>query len=179
MDELEKQKIAMLLVIVVLTITAVGFYSDRIKVTEITTDYTKMSENDIHRQELSENSYEYKLLKKSTDRLLIYQKSLKIEKGSNNTFFYSIHNEQPITTTFWLSNVECNDGSTVFFNPKYDAFEKMVMLEKSTKVFPLRIYYPSLNINSVSSFNCNIHVSSGFSEYASESIILILDPSSS
>jgi hypothetical protein len=176
MDLLQKQKLMMLAVIVILTATAAYFFHDRMKITEIDKNYSTKSLNDIHRQTLPVNSIEYKTLKKSIDRLMIYQKSIKISEGENKTLFYSVHNEQPISTTFWLSNVECNDGSTQFFNPKYEAFENMVLMQNSTMIFPLRIFYPKTKFTGPTSFNCKVHISSGISEYASENIIIIFEP---
>lgn len=176
MDLLEKQKIMMLVVIVILTATAVYFFHDRMKITEISKNYSSRPADDIHRLTLPDNSPEYKFLKRSNDRLTIYRKNLKISEGGNNTIFYSIHNEQSITTTFWLSNVECNDGSTIYFNPKFDSFENMVLMPNSTMVFPLRIYYPKLKLAGPTSLNCGIHISGGASEYAVDSFLLVLEP---
>lgn len=175
MDLLQKQKIMMLVVVIVLTATAVFFYSERMKVTEMDKNYSRMSPDDIHRQELPLDSSEYKILSKNLDRFYMYKKNAKISEKGNITMFYSLHNEQPITTTFWLSNLECNDG-TNFLNPKFDSFENMVLMPNNTKVFPLRIYYPKIKLTGPSSYSCRIHISSGLSEYAVESFVLILEP---
>lgn len=176
MDILQKQKLMMLVVIVVLTATAAYFFHERMKVTEIDKNYSKKPAEDIHRQTLPVNSVEYKTLKNSKDRLSIFQKNIKLKEGANVTLFYSVHNEQPITTTFWLSNVECNDGNTQYLNPKFDSFEEMVLMPDSTMVFPIRLYYPKLKLSGPTSFSCRVHISSGVSEYALESFVLVLEP---
>jgi len=176
MDILQKQKIMMLVVIIVLTATATYFFHERMKITEIDKNYSKKSIDDIHRQTLPVNSAEYKVLKNSKDRLTIYQKNLKIKEGENKTIFYSVHNEQPITTTFWLNNVECNDGGSQYFNPVYESFEDMILMPDNTMVYPIRIFYPKLKLLSPTSFTCRVHVSSGVSEYANEAFVLVLEP---
>ncbi|MBN2881281.1 hypothetical protein JXM83_04490 [Candidatus Woesearchaeota archaeon] len=177
MDMLQKQKWMMLLVIAVLTLTAVFFMRERISTIEYEKNFTGVLPSDIHKQTLDENTIEYKMLKSSTEYISIYNKNVVLPKSQVNfTLFFSIYNKYGIARDFWLSNLECNDGNTLFLNPKFEAFEKMTILQNKTKIFPIRVYYPKIVLDSPRTFTCRIHLTSGISEYAVGNFVLVLEP---
>lgn len=177
MDILQKQKLVMVFVIVVLSITSVYFMQQRMQTIERQKSTQGLPESDIHRQELNTNTPEYKILKNSQEKVYIHEKNKILDKNGNVTLFYSIYNEYQINSKFWISNVACNDGNTIFFNPKYETHDRIVVEKNETEIFPLRVYYPNnINVDSARSFNCKIHVSNGISEYDIQSFVLVLKP---
>ena len=177
MDILQKQKLIMVFVIVVLSFTAVHFMQQRMYNIEKQQNNEGLPASDIHRQELDTNSIEYKILKNSKEKVYIHEKNKILEKNSNVTLFYSIFNEYQINSKFWISNVACNDGNTIFFNPEYETYDRIVVEKNETEIFPLRVFYPkNVKVDSSRSFNCKIHISNGISEYDIQTFVLILKP---
>jgi len=175
MDILVKQKMVMILVIVVLGFTAAHFMQQRLDLIENSKIHDTQNQDSIYNQKLSENTIEYNILMNSEERVYINDKNKVITKDSNATLFFAINNEYPLNTRFWVNNVACNDGNTVFFNPKYETFDRLTVDKNETRIFPLRVYYPkNILIESTRSFNCNIHISNGLTEYDIESFLLVL-----